>query len=98
MRNIVPDLREALRQWRRTPAITVAALLSLALGIGASTAIFSLLNALLLKSLPIRDPQQIVTLRDNRSPALLNLRISYPMFEALSRDGAGLDGVAVYGE
>ena len=59
----------------------MAALLSLTLGIGASTAIFSLLNALLLKSLPVRDPQQIVTLRDNRSPALLNLRISYPMFD-----------------
>lgn len=92
------DLREAGRQWRRTPAITIAALLSLILGIGASTAIFSLLNALLLKSLPVRDPQQIVTFRDDRSPTLLNLRISYPMFEVLSRDGAGLDGVAAYGE
>ena len=56
MRNIVPDLREALRQWRRTPVITVAALLSLTLGIGASTAIFSLLNALLLKQLPVAPP------------------------------------------
>jgi putative ABC transport system permease protein len=98
VRNIVPDLREALRQWRRTPVITVAALLSLTLGIGASTAMFSLLNALLLKTLPVRDPQQIVTLRDSRSPTPLNLRVSYPMFEVLSRDGAGLDGVAVYGE
>ena len=76
--------------------ITVAALLSLTLGIGASTAIFSLLNALLLKTLPVRDPQQIVTFRDDRSPALLNLRISYSMLTALSRDGAGMDGVAAY--
>ena len=96
--SLIGDLREAGRQWRRTPAITIAALLSLTLGIGASTAIFSLLNALLLKSLPVRDPQQIVTVRDGRSPTPLNLRISYPMFQSLSRDGAGLDGVAAYGE
>ncbi len=96
MRNIVPDVREALRQWRRTPGITVAALLSLILGIGASTAIFSLLNALLLKSLPVREPQQIVTFRDDRSPTVLNLRISYPMFTSLARNGAGLEAVAAY--
>jgi putative ABC transport system permease protein len=96
VRNIVPDVREALRQWRRTPAITVAALLSLTLGIGASTAIFSLLNALLLKSLPVRDAEQIVTFRSDRSPATLNLQLSYRMFTALSRDGGGLAGVGAY--
>jgi hypothetical protein len=58
VRNIVLDCRDAIRQWRRTPVITVAALLSLTLGIGASTSMFSLLNALMLKTLPVRDPHR----------------------------------------
>jgi putative ABC transport system permease protein len=90
------DLREAWRQWRRTPVITVAALLSLVVGIGASSAIFSLLNGLLLKQLPIRDPQQVVTFRQAQPPTPLNLRVSYPMFTALARDGAGMAGIAAY--
>ncbi len=98
MRNIVLDGRDALRQWRRTPVITAAALLSLTLGIGASTAMFSLLNALLLKSLPVYDPQQLVTFTRPGSTNPLNFRLSYLMFDALRRDGGGLNGVAAYGE
>lgn len=56
------NLRAAFRSLRSTPVISIAAVLSLALGIGAATAIFSILNALLLKPLPVRDPHQLVTL------------------------------------
>jgi hypothetical protein len=50
------DLRDAARALRSSPLLSAAALLSLALGIGANTAIFSILNSLLLKPLPVRDP------------------------------------------
>jgi predicted permease len=53
------DLRDAVRALRATPIVTTVAILSLALGIGANTAIFSILNTLLLRSLPVRDPQQL---------------------------------------
>ena len=56
------DLRYALRVLRRRPGFTAVALLSLALGIGANTAIFSLINTLMLRMLPVRDPEQIVEL------------------------------------
>src|SRR5271170_6785005 len=54
------DAGYGLRSMLRTPAITVVALTSLALGIGANTAIFSFLDAMMLRSLPVRDPQQLV--------------------------------------
>ena len=56
------DVRYGLRTMRRAPAFTAVAVLSLALGIGANTAIFSLLNALLLRTLPVRDPGRLVEL------------------------------------
>jgi len=56
------DLRNALRAFRATPVITVMAVLSLALGIGANTAIFSLIDSLLLRSLPVSAPQRLVLL------------------------------------
>jgi putative ABC transport system permease protein len=54
------DLRDAFRALRATPIVSAVAILSLALGIGANTAIFSLVNSLMLRSLPVKDPQQLV--------------------------------------
>ena len=57
------DLRFGLRQFRRNPGFTAVAIVTLALGIGANTAIFSLIDAVMLKTLPVRDPSQLVVLR-----------------------------------
>ncbi len=56
------DLRYALRMIRRAPGFTAVAVLSLALGIGANTAIFSLIHTLMLRMLPVREPEQLVEL------------------------------------
>jgi macrolide transport system ATP-binding/permease protein len=61
----VRDIRYALRQLSRTPAFTFTVLLTLALGIGANAAIFTLVNAVLLKKLPVADPGSLVRLGDN---------------------------------
>ena len=58
------DLRDALRSLRGTPVVTLIAVASLALGIGANTALFSILNSLVLKTLPVHDPSRLVVLDD----------------------------------
>jgi putative ABC transport system permease protein len=60
------DLRLAFRSLRSTPIVTVVAILSLALGIGANTAIFSLVDSLVLRSLPVVEPQRLAVISDTR--------------------------------
>jgi predicted permease len=80
----VQDLRYAFRTLRKAPLFTSVAVLSLALGIGANTAIFTLVNQLILQLLPVRDPQQLVLLTARGSHYGSNTgpnSISYPMYQ-----------------
>ena len=65
MTALVQDVRFALRQLRKTPAFTTTAILTLALGLGANAAIFTLVNAVLLKNLPVADPKTLIRLGDH---------------------------------
>jgi predicted permease len=81
-------LRYSLRQFRRNPGFATVVTLSLACGIGANTAIFSAINALLLKSLPVRDAQQLVQLDSVNRDHVNTLRgFSYPGFVILRKAG-----------
>jgi predicted permease len=90
------DLRYAVRGLRSTPAFTAVAVLSLALGIGANTAIFSLLNAIVLRLLPVPDPRQIVqftyTFPSNR-PNNWNSYFGYPQLDRFCTQATALSGI-----
>jgi predicted permease len=81
---ILQDLRFAVRTLRKSPLFTVIAVLSLALGIGANTAIFSLIDQLILQMLPVHDPEQLVLLTsrgDHYGSNTGSNAISYPMYQ-----------------
>ncbi len=90
------DLRFAVRQLRQTPIVSGVALLSLALGIGANVAIFSLVNALMLKALPVHQPDRLALLgfESTRGP---NTSFTNPQWEFLRDQQEVFTGLAVTG-
>src|SRR5437867_6558801 len=87
----VHDIRVAMRQLIATPVVTIVAVLSLALGIGANTAIFSLVNSLLLRALPVKDPGQLVLLWDKDYDEW-----TYPIWDQIRQRPELFDGAAAW--
>jgi predicted permease len=96
---VARDLRFAFRQMRQTPIVSGVALLSLALGIGANVAIFSLVNALILKALPIHEPERLVQLQLNNDTNPRNPTTSFtnPQWEYLRDHQDVFTGVTAVG-
>ncbi|MGE0865442.1 MAG: ABC transporter permease, partial [Vicinamibacterales bacterium] len=90
------DLAFAIRQLRQTPIVSGVALLSLALGIGANVAIFSLVNALMLKALPVHEPERLALL-GFESTRGANTSFTNPQWEFLRDHQEVLTGLAVTG-
>jgi len=95
------NVRYAIRQLKKTPGFTVVCILTLALGIGANTAVFSVMNAVLLRSLPVADPARVVYLRTSNPPLQTGTidtteTFSYPVYDALRQQNRGLSPVMAY--
>ena len=90
------DLRLAIRGLRRSPLFTTVAILSLALGIGANSAIFTLIDQILLRKLPVRAPEELVMLyqRGSHNGSNMGSRMnSYPIYMDYMQKGAPLSQV-----
>ena len=96
MQTLLSDLRYAFRQVRRAPGFATTVVLTLALGIGATTAIFSCVYGLLLKSLPFRDESSIVTLAEINSGVKGGLEATYPDYLDWRAQQKSFDQVAAY--
>ncbi len=96
MRDLLQDLRYAIRTLIRTPGFTIAAVLTLALGIGANTAIFSLVRTVIIKPLPFRDPSRLMAVWDTYLPLFPKLGVSPVEREALSQQSDLFEQTAWY--
>ena len=95
------DLRYAIRQLKKRPGFTLVCILTLALGVGANTAVFSVMNAVLLRSLPVADPARVVYLRTSNPPRGTgtidtNETFSYAVYDALRHQNQSLSPLIAY--
>ena len=95
MRSFLQDVRYSVRQMRKAPGFAVIAILTLALGIGANTAIFSVVNGVLLNPLPYPQPERLVVLFHDK-PNFATGSISYPNFLDWQRENQAFESMAAY--
>ena len=95
MRNFIQDLRYAVRMMAKRPGFTIVAAMTLALGIGANTAIFSAVNAVLLKPLPFPESEQLLDLSETFKPNGFGA-VSVPNFEDWKAQNTVFAGIAAY--
>ena len=102
MQNLASNLRYALRQFRLAPVFTAAAILTLALGIGGTTAIFTLIHAVMLRSLPVSDPGRLYRVGDDDdcciqgSPQDRWGRFSFSLYERLKKETPEFEELAAF--
>jgi len=94
VRTLLEDLRYGFRMLRKSPGFTIVAVLTMALGIGANTALFSVVNGVLLNPLPYPEPDQLVTLHESK-PNFARGSISYPNFLDWQKDNRTFSSLAV---
>ncbi len=92
---LLQDVRYGLRQLRRSPGFTLTAVLTLALGIGANTAIFSAVSAVLFRSLPVRNPGQVVSFQNTNGNAMFNT-FSFPNYRDIRDRSTAFSDVIAY--
>ena len=95
MQTLIDDLRYAIRMLRKNRDFTAVALLTLALGIGANTTVFSIVNGVILNSLPFPDANKLVVLFESK-PNFTEGSISYPNFLDWKRDNRSFTSIAAY--
>ncbi|MEO8027322.1 MAG: ABC transporter permease, partial [Bryobacteraceae bacterium] len=97
MSTLLQDLRFALRTFGRNPGFAIVAVLTVALGIGGNTAMFTLVNAVILKSLPVRAPDELVVIGSRDADSGSDTSFSYPMYRDLRDRNTVLSGLLARG-
>src|SRR5689334_16051341 len=93
---MLKDLRDAVRSLARSPAFTAISVLCLALGVGANSAVFSLLDAVLLRALPVPEPERLTILEGLSAAGRGGSSFSYPVFRQLREHGNAAAEVLAY--
>jgi predicted permease len=96
MQHLWGDLRYAARQLKKSPGFTITAVLTLALGVGATTAIFSCVNGLLLQALPFHDADRIVAIGETNAKVAEGFEATYPDYQDWRRQQQSFTQVAAY--